>query len=107
MLKKELKKYYEEKHADEFLIKSRTGYNNPISRVRAYEILRKAGEVLGLYNLGTHTLRKTFGYQFYIQYKDVVTLQKIFNHSSPAITLRYIGVEQNHINNMIKGFKIF
>lgn len=76
-------------------------------RVRAYEILRKAGEVLGLYNLGTHTLRKTFGYQFYIQYKDVVTLQKIFNHSSPAITLRYIGVEQNHINNMIKGFKIF
>ena len=107
MLKKELKKYCANKQEDEFLIKSRIGYNNPISRVRAYEILRKAGEILGLYNLGTHTLRKTFGYQFYVQYKDVVTLQKIFNHSSPAITLRYIGVEQNHINNMIKSFKIF
>ncbi len=107
MLKKELKKHCANKQEDEFLIKSRIGYNNPISRVRAYEILRKAGEILGLYNLGTHTLRKTFGYQFYVQYKDVVTLQKIFNHSSPAITLRYIGVEQNHINNMIKSFKIF
>ncbi|SPZ51150.1 site-specific tyrosine recombinase XerC [Sarcina ventriculi] len=107
MLKKELKKYYEEKHEDEFLIKSQKGYNNAISRVRAYKILSEAGKVLGLYNLGTHTLRKTFGYQFYTQYKDVVTLQKIFNHSNPAITLRYIGVEQNHINNMIKGFKIY
>ena len=112
MLKKELKKYYENKQEDEFLIKSQKGYNNAISRVRAYKILSEAGKVLGLYNLGTHTLRKTFGYQFYMQYKDVVTLQKIFNHSSPAITfpaitLRYIGVEQNHINNMIKGFKIY
>ncbi len=31
-------------------------------------------------------------------------MQKIFNHSSPAITLRYIGVEQNHINNYDKRF---
>lgn len=107
MLKRELKKYYKEKREDEFLIKSQKGYNKAISRVRAYKILREAGELLGLYNLGTHTLRKTFGYQFYMQYKDVVTLQKIFNHSSQAITLRYIGVEQNHINNMIKSFKIY
>lgn len=63
--------------------------------------------MLGSYNLETYTLRKTLGYQFYTQYEGVVTLQKIFNHSSPAITLRYIGVEQNHINNMIKGFKIY
>lgn len=42
-----------------------------------------------------------------MQYKDVVTLQKIFNHADPSITLHYIGIEQSHINKMIKGFKIY
>ena len=60
--------------------------------------------MLGSYNLETHTLRKTLGYQFYTQYEGVVTLQKIFNHSSTAITLKYIRVEQNHINNYDKRF---
>ncbi|MGL4569649.1 MAG: site-specific integrase [Clostridium sp.] len=107
ILKRELKKYCSDKDLDEYLVKSRVGYNRSIGRKQAYRILREAGEVFGLYNLGTHTLRKTFGYHFYKQYKDVVTLQKIFNHSDPSITLHYIGVEQSHINRMIKGFKIY
>ena len=48
--------------------------------------------------IGTHTLRKTFGYHCYQKYDDVVLLQKIFNHSSPQITLRYIGIEQEDID---------
>lgn len=107
ILKRELKKYCSDKDSDDYLIKSRVGYNRAIGRKQAYRILNEAGEVFGLYNLGTHTLRKTFGYHFYKQYKDVVTLQKIFNHSDPSITLHYIGVEQSHINRMIKGFKIY
>lgn len=107
ILKRELKNYCLYKDLDEFLIKSQQGYNKPISRERAYMILRDAGETLGLYNLGTHTLRKTFGYHFYMQYKDIVTLQKIFNHADPSITLHYIGIEQSHINRKIKGFKIY
>ena len=43
---------------------------------------------------GTHSMRKTFGYHHYKKYKDVAMLQKIFNHSSPAVTLTYIGIEQ-------------
>lgn len=39
-------------------------------------------------------MRKTFGYFHYQQYKDVVILQEIFNHSSPSVTLRYIGINQ-------------
>ncbi len=107
ILKRELKNYCLYKDLDEFLIKSQQGYNKPISRERAYMILRDAGETLGLYNLGTHTLRKTFGDHFYMQYKDIVTLQKIFNHADPSITLHYIGIEQSHINRKIKGFKIY
>lgn len=107
ILKRELKNFCLDKDSDEFLIKSQQGYNKAISRERAYMILRDAGETLGLYNLGTHTLRKTFGYHFYMQYKDIVTLQKIFNHADPSITLHYIGIEQSHINRKIKAFKIY
>ncbi|MDM0459712.1 site-specific integrase [Clostridium sp.] len=107
ILKRELKKYCIDKDLDEFIIKSRKGYNEAISRERAYVILREAGEDVGLYNLGTHTLRKTFGYHYYMQYNDIAELQKIFNHSDPSVTLRYIGVEQSKINKRYKSFKIY
>lgn len=42
-----------------------------------------------------------------MQYKDVFTLQKIFNHSDTSITLYYIGGESRYINRMIKGFKSY
>src|SRR5574344_1850341 len=54
--------------------------------------------------IGTHSLRKTFGYHHYQQFKDVVLLQKIFNHSSPSTTLRYIGIEQEEIDQRYNNF---
>lgn len=107
ILKKEIKTYCADKDLSDYLIKSREGHNKPITREMAYKILRDAGEYYGLTNLGTHTMRKTFGYHHYMQYKDVALLQKIFNHSSPTITLRYIGIEQEYIDKSMKGFKIY
>ena len=49
-------------------------------------------------------MRKTFGYHHYQQNHDVALLQKIFNHSSPAITLRYIGIAQEEINKSYNNF---
>ena len=60
----------------------------------------------GLEEIGTHTMRKTFGYFFYKQYKDVAKLQKILNHSSPSITLIYIGIDQDEIDESYAGFSI-
>ncbi len=40
ILKRALKEYVSDKDPDEFLIKSRNNYNRPISRKRAYEILK-------------------------------------------------------------------
>lgn len=54
--------------------------------------------------VGTHTLRKTFGYWHYKQYKDVAILQDIFNHSAPSITLRYIGINDDVKDNTIENF---
>ncbi|MBN8236848.1 site-specific integrase [Halobacillus kuroshimensis] len=105
-LKKELKWYVEGKEDHEFLFKSREGINKPIGRSMAYKILRSAAEYVSLDEIGTHTLRKTFGYHFYKQTKDVALLQEIFNHSSPAITLKYIGINQDGIDKAMKEFKI-
>ena len=105
-LKRELKTYVEEKEDYEFLFKSREGINKPIGRSMAYKILRDAAEYVSIDEIGTHTLRKTFGYHFYKQTKDVALLQKIFNHNSPSVTLRYIGIEQDSIDKAMKGFKI-
>lgn len=54
--------------------------------------------------VGTHTMRKTFGYHHYKQNKDVAMLQMIFNHSNPRTTLRYIGIAQDEIEESYKNF---
>jgi integrase len=88
----------------EYLFKSQKGNNKPISRVQAYRILNNASEKIGLKEIGTHTLRKTFGYWHYQQYKDIALLQELFNHSAPSITLRYIGINQDIMDRTIEDF---
>lgn len=90
---------------DEYLFKSKRG-NKPIQRVQAYKILNKAAAAVGLDEIGTHTLRKTFGYHFYKKTKDVALLQEIFNHSAPSVTLRYIGINQDIIDQAIDDFSL-
>ncbi|MEG1009339.1 MAG: site-specific integrase, partial [Clostridia bacterium] len=51
-----------------------------------------------------HTMRKTFGYWHYQIYKDIAILQDIFNHSSPSITLRYIGINDDIKDKTIENF---
>ena len=82
-----------------------TKFNNRMDRITAYRLLNRVCNLMNLdIKIGTHTLRKTFGYHFYKQYKDVVMLQKIFNHSNPAITLRYIGIEQDEVYKSYENF---
>ena len=47
---------------------------------------------------------KDIGYHHYKKYNDIVLLQKIFNHSSPSVTLRYIGIEQEDIDEVYMNF---
>ena len=63
--------------------------------------------MIGNYSIGTHTMRKTFGYTYYKVTKDVATLMDIFNHSSQAVTLRYIGITEEAIENSIKNISFF
>lgn len=106
-LKKEIAFYIDkEKLKDnEYLFKSRKKKIKPITRVQAYKILKDVAKKYNLENIGTHTLRKTFGYHFYKKTSDVALLMTILNHSDPSITLRYIGIEQDNVIKSMKNFK--
>lgn len=100
-LKKALEPFIKNKKNDAYLIKSRQGDNKAISRQQAYVILRRAAEECSIENVGTHTMRKTFGYQMYQKTKDVAALQKIMNHDNPMVTLRYLGIEQDYMDDLV------
>lgn len=96
-----LNRYVRGKEDYEWLFPSRQGSGH-IQRKQAYNIISEAGERFGLERIGTHSMRKTFGYHFYQQTHDIVTLQKIFNHSDFHITMRYIGIEQDQQDEAIR-----
>lgn len=105
-LKAEIDGYIDTMNDDEYLFKSRKGTNKPISRVQAYRILNKAAKVLNISEIGTHTMRKTFGFWHYNQFKDVAILQDIFNHASQSVTLKYIGITDDMKDETIKKFSL-
>ncbi|MGE6756277.1 site-specific integrase [Rossellomorea sp. NPDC071047] len=104
ILKKELREYIEDKPRHEYLIRSRKGKNKPITRSMAYKILNQVAREFALESIGCHSLRKTYGYMFYKQFKDVAALQEMFNHADPKYTLRYIGINQDNLDSMMSKF---
>lgn len=89
-----------------FIFVSKKNTNAPITRQRAWQIIKEAGRECGIEDLGTHTLRKTFGYHYYQMTHSVVELMKIFNHDEESITLRYIGVMNSDIERNVKKFNL-
>ena len=78
---------------------------NRLDRSQVYRMLNNACRSIGLdINVGTHTMRKSFGFHHYQQNHDVAMLQTIFNHSSPSITMRYIGINQDEIDKSYLNF---
>ena len=72
-----------------------------LKRQQAYRIINDVARVVGIKeSIGTHTLRKTFGYHAYNNGYDISIIQKLFNHSTPSITLRYIGITQDELDNV-------
>ena len=69
--------------------------------------MNTAAEAVGIdYPIGTHTMRKTFGYWHYRQHRDVALLQQIFGHSAPSVTLRYIGIDDDVVDKSLEDFYI-
>lgn len=88
----------------QYLFPSRNGGH--IGTVQAYRILVRAGEFLGRDDIGSHSLRKSFGFHYYQRTKDIATLMEIFSHSSASITKRYIGIRDEEIAASLRDFRL-
>lgn len=88
------------------LFPSRKG-SGPITRQQAHHVLNEAARQAGIKErIGTHTMRKTFGYQARMAGFSIETLQKIFNHSSSRITLAYIGITQDNTDEVYMNLNL-
>lgn len=112
-VKKAITDYIEEypvQDMDEYLFKSRKG-DGAISERALWKIIVDATADAGIdKNVGSHTLRKTFGRFVFHNAEDknkaLVILQTIFNHSSPAVTSRYIGLTDDEVSNVFNSLDL-
>ena len=85
------------------LFKSRNGEMKPLSRFRAYKILKDAFGRAGLRGaLATHTLRKTFAQKMYENLgRDILATRDAIGHRQLDSTLKYISTSVDRIRAAI------
>ncbi len=89
---------------EDYLFPSRQGGHIKVNTV--YQMFEKVADTLERNDIGTHTLRKTFGYHYYKNTRDIATLMEIFGHSSEKITKRYIGITEDEISRSLINFHL-
>lgn len=104
ILRQDLDQYILHAGIDGYLFPSMNDQSKPISRFCAHKLLKDIANEFGLKSFSAHSLRKTFGSVYYQRTKDIALLQQIFNHSSQAITLRYIGWSQEVADQSLAAF---
>ncbi|MGK4180049.1 tyrosine-type recombinase/integrase [Lapidilactobacillus dextrinicus] len=91
---------------DGYLFPSARNRTNPLSRQSIWRIISTAGHQVGLEHIGTHTMRKTFGYWLYKSNVSVEIIQQLLNHSNAQTTLRYIGITQDDKDNAVQSLNL-
>lgn len=112
-VKKAITSFIEEypvENLDEYLFKSREG-DGHITEKSLGRIIKNTAKEVGIErNICSHSLRKTFGYFVYHNADDknnaLVILQTIFNHSSPAVTSKYIGLTDDEVSDAFNNLDL-
>lgn len=79
----------------------------PISRRSVGRVFEKVGQKIApKLQLGTHSMRKTRGYAMFEAGRSIESICKVLNHSTPAVTMRYIGIDQRDIDQSYVEFEL-
>ena len=86
----------------DYLFLSRKG-NKSITIQAVNNMIKKWARAINLDgNHGAYTLRKTWGYMQRTKYGvGFEIICKRFNHSSPAVTMRYLGIEDKEVHSTL------
>ena len=94
--------YQKQKLHSTWLFPSTQPPDRHITEKQFYKIMSKTGDLLGINYLGTHTMRKTGAYRVYTQSNyNIGLVMNLLNHSSEAMTLTYLGLDQASTENML------
>jgi len=100
----------QENPTDRYLFQSHSpklkrGVVQPISRVSVSRAFKEVGDSLRL-NINTHSMRKSRGYAMHSEGVPIERISKILNHSHPAVTMRYIGIEAEDVARSYDEFEL-
>ncbi|MBK5436656.1 tyrosine-type recombinase/integrase [Pseudomonas sp. TH32] len=84
-------------HTFLFQVDSNRAKGKAVSRVSVANAFKDVGEEMSI-RLGTHSMRKTRGWLMYSNGKSIELICKVLNHSSPAVTMAYIGITQAEVD---------
>ena len=83
------------------------GLQQALNRRSVCRVFEKAGKKIApKVAIGTHSMRKTRGYAMYDAGRSIESICKVLNHSSPVITMRYIGIDQRDIDRSYVEFEL-
>jgi len=101
---KALRNYLEKIQPDneDYLFPSRKGSSHLQSQAVS-KLVKKWTKAINLKgNFGCHSLRKTWGYIQRTQYGvGFEIICKRYNHSSPSITMRYLGIQDREVHEVL------
>jgi len=102
---KALRRYLESANPadDEYLFRSRKGGNKPLTIQSVNALVKRwTGAVNIKGNFGAHSLRKTWGYHERMYHNaGFEVICDRFKHSSPAVTMRYLGIESKEVLKLL------
>ena len=82
----------------------RTDLIFPITTREVQKILARVCDYLGYEGISTHSFRKWYATEIYKNNSyDIALVQRLLQHSSAAVTQRYIGIEPERIEQAIEG----
>lgn len=101
---KALKEYLAKENldGDEYLFRSRKG-SLPLTIQAVNSLVKKWTAAINLKgNFGCHSLRKTWGFHQRTNYGvGFEVIAKRYNHQNPAVTMRYLGVTDKEVKNIL------